>query len=161
MVRAIDGYLPTPAGQLPTPAPYPIADFAGAASTDTGGKPALALGGTIPGDLLSVLKQAISALATTAAGAATPAPTHIAFGLRAPQRPPAVPEGPPHPATPARATLSRTPLNPAPPPPPRPAQSLRITVALFTPGGFLLNTPDATIRSFEFGVDITTTTTPF
>lgn len=161
MVRAIDGYLPTPAGQLPTPAPYPIADFAGAASTDTGGKPALALGGTIPGDLLSVLKQAISALATTAAGAATPAPTHIAFGLRAHQPFTAVAEGAPQPDITMRANLFRIALNSAAPPPPRPAQSLRITVALFTPGGFLLNTPDATIRSFEFGVDITTTTTPF
>lgn len=160
MVRAIDGYVPAAAGALPTPAPYPVADFASTASTDTGGKPALALGGTVPGDLLSALKQSVAALATTAAAATIPAPTHIAFALRAHLPYPAVAEGAVQPDVSVRANLFRLALAPAAPPPARPAQSLRINISLSVPGGWLLNTPDASVRSLEFGVDIATTTAP-
>ena len=161
MVLAIDGYKSAAAGKLPEPAPYPIADFAGGAATDTGGKPALALGGTVPGDLLSALKSAVAALATTAAGAARPAPTHIAFGLRGHLPYPAVAEGGVLPDVSARVNLFRIALAAAAPPPPRPVRSLFVSVSLSVPGGWLLNTPDATVRSLEFGVDIAATTTPF
>jgi large repetitive protein len=161
MVLAIDGYKSAAPGKLPDPAPYPVADFAGGAATDTGGKPALALGGTVPGDLLSALKQAVAGLATTAAAAVRPAPTHIAFGLRGHLPYPPVAEGAVVPDISSRANLFRIALTSAAPPPSRPAQSLFVNISLSVPGGWLLNTPNATVRSLEFGVDIATKTTPF
>jgi hypothetical protein len=84
LVRAADGWLPAPAaGELPIAAPFPVGAFAAPGSTDTGGVPALALGGRLAGDLLDHIKQALGSLAVSAASAVTPPPTHLAFGVRA------------------------------------------------------------------------------
>ncbi len=86
IVRALDGYTtPATANAVAAASPYPVAafNFTGTGTTDTGGVSALALGGSLAGNLLDPVKQAIAAMATAAAGAATPAPTHISFGLRA------------------------------------------------------------------------------
>ena len=69
LTRALDGYLPPPAaGALPMAWPYPVADFTGTGTTDTGGVPALALGGKLGGvagvDLLAELKTALAARIT-------------------------------------------------------------------------------------------------
>jgi large repetitive protein len=87
ILGALDGYLPAAAGNPPVANPYPYGsfNFSGTPSLDTGGRPVLALGSTLTGPLLTSLQQVFSALATTAAAPnpAPPAPTHIAFGIRA------------------------------------------------------------------------------
>jgi hypothetical protein len=158
MIRALDGYLPPPSAKaLPVPAPYPATAFVGSAVTDTGGKPALALGGTIPGNLIDSLKQAASALATQAAAAARPAPTHIAFGLRAHLPFPVANSGDVNADASLRANLFRVKLRDAVAEPARPAQSLGVYVFLNRPGDWI--TPN--VRTVELGVDISTKATPF
>jgi hypothetical protein len=158
MTRALDGYLPPPApGELPIPAPYPAAAFTGSATADTGGRPALALGGTIPGDLLDSLRQAASALSTQAAAAARPAPTHIAFGARAHLPFPTAPAGEVNADASLRADMFRVKLRDAVAEPARPARGLGVRVYLNRPGDWL--TPN--VRTAEFGVDIAPTATPF
>ena len=85
LLTAIDGYLPSAnPGGLPVPWPYPVDDFAGAPSTDTGGVPALALGGLLGGapgvDLLGGLQAAAAAVLSAFTAAA---PTHLGYGVQA------------------------------------------------------------------------------
>ncbi|HYK35314.1 DUF6603 domain-containing protein [Alloacidobacterium sp.] len=88
VLSALDGYLPpAAAGALPTLNPYPVASFNPTvpSGVDTGGRPALALGSQLPGDLLTSLKQFLGTLAEqqAAPNLAPPTATHIAFGMRA------------------------------------------------------------------------------
>lgn len=88
ILTALDGYLPpSVAGNLPIPNPYPVSSFNPTvpAGLDTGGRPALALGSQLKGDLLTSLKQFLGLLAEKQAtpNPAPPTPTHLAFGVRA------------------------------------------------------------------------------
>ena len=171
IVAAMDGMKPASApGALPSTAPYPVGsfNFAGS-STDTGGRPALALGGTLTGRLLDAIKTATAALATTAANpvAPPPAPTHIGVGVRA-----ALPLPSPSPAdltvdASARADVFRIKLHDGVADPPRPAHALRVRTRLSRPGGWLaggassyvgpgLPTLDTRVRWAELGVNINT-----
>jgi hypothetical protein len=81
--QALDGYAPPPAPGQPAPAwPFGVGDFAGIASADTGGVPALAIPGQLGGaagvDLLGAIGGAIAAQLT----AATPQPpARLGLGL--------------------------------------------------------------------------------
>ena len=166
LVTALDGYLPPASpGALAVPAPYPAGSFAGTATTDTGGRPALALGGTLPGSLFELLKQACSARAGEAVGAARPAPTHISFGARARLGLPAAKPGDVQADAFLRASMFRVRLRDGVAEPARPAQALGVRVELERPGGWLVGAAssfggpgstlvDVRVRSAEFGVDI-------
>ena len=141
LLSAIDGYLPpASAGGLPVAWPYPVGDFGGAASTDTGGVPALALGGLLGNtggaDLLSALKTAAAA---TLAAVTAAAPTHVAYGVEG-----ALPLGAVTPvgaSVTLRLDLGRLPLGSGVAAPPRPAQAMSVTMALASPGGWLAGGP--------------------
>ena len=164
IIKAVDGYVPGAAGTLPIATTYPVGSFAGAGTTDTGGVQALALGGTLSGGLLDLLTQATGALATKAAGAAMPAPTHLAFGVRAALALPAAVTGVQVDAN-VRADAFRIKLSSAAPAPSRPPNALAVRVKLSRPDDWLVgsassfagaNLPpvDVRVRWAEFGVDI-------
>ena len=137
----------TPGG-LPIPAPYPVADFVGAPSTDTGGVPALSLGGqlggTTPVDLLTSLKTALAAQ-INAFTAATP--THLGCGAQVQLDLGGTPAG----GTSATTTVSadaslridigRLALAAGAPAPARPAHALTASASLWRPGGWLAGDP--------------------
>jgi len=175
LLGAIDGYRPpASAGALPVAAPYPVGDFAGAASTDTGGVPALALGGRIAAagaDLLGALKSAASAAASAYTAAA---PTHLAFGVRASL--PLGSGGSIEADAAVRVDAGRVALANGAAEPARPAHALTVRVALAQPGGWLAGGPlsfaglgaaplDVRVRSAELGVTLSAngavTATPF
>lgn len=85
LLHALDGYLPAQtAGALPVRWPYPIANFTGGGTIDTGGVPALTLGGQIGGaEGISLLGSLQAALAARVTAAAAAPPTHLAFGVQA------------------------------------------------------------------------------
>lgn len=160
LLQALDGYVAPPvAGALPVPWPYPVADFTGTGSTDTGGAPALALGGQLGGDLLSSLK---TALAARIAAVTVAAPTHLAFGTQF-----ALPLGSTGASAVAaaamlRADIGRLALNAGAVAPARPAQAFTATVAFWRPGGWLFGGPlsysgggpltDIRVRSAQAGL---------
>jgi large repetitive protein len=142
---ALDGYLPPPsASALPVPWPYPVADFDGASSTDTGGVPALALGGqlggTTPVDLLSSLQTALAAQIGTFTAVA---PTHLGCGVQLQLPLGGTPGGGTSATTAVSATaglridVGRLALASGAPAPTRPAHALTATVSLWQPGGWL------------------------
>ena len=146
LTQALDSYLPPPnAGALPEAWPYPVADFTGTATTDTGGVPALALGGTVGGaagaDLLSALK---TALAMRIAAAVVAPATHLSFGARY-----ALPLGTSTGGTTTvvsadaslRLDIGRLALASGAADPGRPAQAVTAEVALHTTGGWLTGDP--------------------
>ena len=172
VVQALDAYLPPPSvGMLPVLAPYPVGSFAGAASIDTGGKPALALGGTLSGNLLDFAKQAANTLAIQAAGAARPTPTHISSGVRTHAvLPVANPSDVRVDAT-LRMSLFRVSLASGAPPPPHSAQTFGVRISLSKPDDWLVGGPqsfagagnplaDVRVRWCEFGIDIETGSAP-
>jgi hypothetical protein len=166
IVEAIDGYLPPQSpGMLPVLAPYPVGSFAGTASTDTGGRPALALGGTLTTDLLDFAKQAASTLAGQAAGAARPAPTHMRFGLRIHALLPAPNPGDVQVDVSVRMNLFRVALTSDVSTPPGSAQAFGVRISLSRPGDWLVGAPqsyaglgnplsDVRVRRCEFGIDV-------
>ena len=90
IVLALDGFQPpATTGALPSASPFPAGSFpapiTAPASINSGSRPVLAIGSQLSGNLLDLLKPALSALANSAAnpGVTPPAPTHIAFGARA------------------------------------------------------------------------------
>jgi len=141
LLQALDGYLPpATGGALPTAWPYPVGDFAGAASTDTGGVPALALGGQLGGaagvDLLSSLQAA--AAASPAAFTAA-APTHLGYGVRI-----GLPLGADvavAAAAAVRIDVGRLALQDGVPDPPRSAHALSVNMSLSKQGGWLAGGP--------------------
>lgn len=169
LLRALDGYIPPPdAGALPVPATYPAGDFnfTGGDATDTGGKPALALGGALNGDLLALLTPWVTALGTSAASPATPppAPTHIGFGMRVHSGFPAPSPGNVAIDASLRLDACRVKFSSAVTEPPRPAQAVRVRTRITRPGGWLVGasssfsgvgaTPlDVRVRWAEIGVD--------
>ena len=162
---ALDGYLPPSAGGLPPAAPYPYGDFVGAAGTDTGGVPALALGGQLGGaagvDLLAALKTSASAAVSAFVAKA---PTHLAFGAKM-----ALPLGADSAVAAdaaVRLNAGRLALQSAAPNPPQPACSLSVDLAISRPGGWLAGGPlsyaglgaapvDIRVRSAELGAVFT------
>ena len=155
---AMDGFKdPDGAGTLPVPAPYPAGSFTGSANTDTGGKPAFALGGTISGNLLDLLKQAAAAVGTQAVAAARPAPTHLAFGIRAHLALPAASRAAVNVDASVRTSVFRVKLNAPAPDPPHSAQAFGARIELSRPDGFLVGTAalgDVRVRRCDFGLDI-------
>lgn len=142
LVVALDGYTPPSApGLLPTAAPYPVASFLGTAATDTGGVPALAIPSQLAGSLQSALNSAAAVMATNAAAGARPLPTHLCFGVAA-ALDMAVPQANQIAVdTRLRANLVRIKLRSGVADPPRPAQSLRVSLAIERPGGWLVGGP--------------------
>lgn len=182
--RALDGYLPSPtAGGLPVSWPYPVADFDGTGSIDTGGVPALALGGQIGGaagvDLLGSLK---TALATKITAYAATAPTHLSFGVRA-QLGLGLGTSSATSVTSLVSTTAgfridagRIALQSGAADPARPAHALTASTALISPGGWLVGDPRSyagtappvgvRVRGAELGLTVvldnaTPTATPF
>lgn len=165
IVEAIDGFRRSPDGELPQSIPYPVGSFAGTASTDTGGVPALALGSTLGSSLLDELKQSLGTMATNVAAAPTPAPTHISFGIRASLGLPPAGSDLSVEAT-LRADAFRVALRPGVAEPARPRHSLIVNIVLERPGGWLVGTPqahtgvgspivDVRLRRAELGATIT------
>jgi hypothetical protein len=156
LIRAADQYIEAPGpGQIPTPAPFPVAAFTAPGTIDTGGVPALALGGPITGDLLEQLKQALAARATGAANAARPAPTHLAFGIRS--RLDFGVGGRVRVDAYLRGDAFRVPLKAGAPEPPRPAQALTVQIVLSSNDGWLAGSPadDVRVRWAELMLSIT------
>ena len=170
LLRALDGYLPNPAaGGLPIPATYPAGDFnfTSGTATDTGGKPAFALGGTLSGELLALITPWVNALGTRAANPAVPPspPTHIGFGMRLHMSVPAPAAGEVAIDSSVRLDACRVKLSAAAAEPPRPAQALRVRTQISRPGGWLvgassafggLGSPplDVRVRWAEVGLDL-------
>jgi hypothetical protein len=166
VIQAVDGYLPpAKAGLLSVLAPYPVGSFAGTASTDTGGKPALALGGTLGGSLLDLAKQAAGTLATQAAGTARTAPTHISFGVRTHAALPAADPNDVQVDATLRMSVFRVALASGAPPPPHSAQAFGARISLSKPDDWLVGGPqsfagagnplaDVRVRWCEFGIDV-------
>ena len=141
LLNAIDGYLPPASiGGLPVPWPYPVDDFAGAPSTDTGGVPALALGGLLGGatgvDLMGGLQAAAAAVLSAFTAAA---PTHLGYGVQAGLSLGAVTSV--DAAATVRLDIGRVPLTSAAAEPDRPAQAMSVTLALSRAGGWLVGGP--------------------
>jgi len=170
IVQAMDGYLAPPtAGMLAPEVSYPVGSFAGTASNDTGGKPALALGGALGGNLLDFIKQATSALATAAAAAPRPVPTHISFGLRAHSALPASDPSDAQVDVSVRTSLFRVALADGAPPPLRSAQAFGVGITLSRPGDWLVggavnsdidSLTGIRVRWCEFGIDAEAGTSP-
>ncbi len=167
IVQAMDGYTTTTvANAVAVKSPYPIGsfNFSGAGTTDTAGVSALALGGTIPGDLLDAAKQAIGAMATTASAAATTTPTHLSFGLRSALNLGGTHAGDVSAVAKVRADVFRIALQNPGAPVARPEHALSVQILLSRPGGWLLGGPstydpvagfvDVRVRCAELGVDI-------
>jgi Family of unknown function (DUF6603) len=169
LLLALDGYLPpAAAGQLPIPWPYPVADFDGAGTTDTGGVPGLALGGQLGGaagvDLLASLKTALAARIQAVAVAA---PTHLAFGVQIGLDLGGGTSGTATVSADAdlRIDIGRLALTGGAAEPTRPARALTARAVLSRPGGWLVGdsrsyvgTPspvDIRVRGAELGLKVT------
>jgi hypothetical protein len=165
LTQALDGYLPGASGALPTPWPYPVGAFTATGATDTGGVPALALGGQLDGspgvDLLGGLRTA----ASTAIGAVTAAaPTHLGFGVRT-----ALTSGGHTDVTAngsVRLDVGRVALRTGVSEPSRPAHALTASASLSRAGGWLAGGPlsytgpsnplvNVRVRSAELGLVVT------
>ncbi|MEO7040098.1 MAG: hypothetical protein ABI446_12540, partial [Gemmatimonadaceae bacterium] len=158
LLVALDGYRAIAADALPIASPYPIADFAGNGSTDTGGVPALALGGALGGadgiDLVAELRTALSAKIA----ATTPAlPTHLGYGVRVDIPLGSDEDGAVTADAEVRLDLGRLALGTGATEPARPAQALTVMTSIVRPSGWLTGGPAAPIRvrSAEFGVVVT------
>ena len=169
LVQALDGYVPPDApGHLPTPLPYPVSSFNfTSASTDTAGRPALALGGPLSNSLLSVLKPAVGALANSAANPTTtpPAPTHLAFGFRTRLGYPVASAAQVAVEAFLRADLLRIALRDGVAEPPHPAQVIHLRAKLSRSNGWLVGASsafagsglppvDVRVRWAELGADV-------
>jgi hypothetical protein len=156
--RALDGYVPAKdSGTLPAPAPYPTGSFSGTPSTDTGGRPAFAIGSSLPGTLQQTVTAAVAGLATKAGAAGRTAPTHLSLGVRARVGLPSSAKSPVAADASLRAGLFRIPLESNPAKPERPAQFLSVDSELSRPGDWLAGEPGlgtARVRSVEFGIDM-------
>lgn len=168
IVQAVDGYTaPATANAVAVKAPYPVGsfNFSGAGSTDTGTVSALALGGSLTVDLLASLKQAVAAMSTAAAGAATPAPTHIGFGLRSGLSLGSTAVGDVDASAAVRIDAFRVALSNPAAPIARPEHAASVRIGLSRPGDWLLGGAssydptrgfsDVRVRWAELGVDIT------
>lgn len=168
VVQALDGYLPAASGQLPKAVPYPVGSFANPGSTDTGGRPALALGSQLPGTLLDFLKTTMSALATAAATPSAPpaAPTHLAFGVRSHLDFAGQTTGQYAVDVSLRADAFRVALQKGAPAPARPPYGVAVRAQITNPTGWVVGESsafagaglppvDVRVKSMEMGVDIT------
>ncbi|HEX3091502.1 MAG TPA: hypothetical protein VHW72_02700, partial [Candidatus Angelobacter sp.] len=169
LLRALDGYTTSPtAGSLPVPSIYPAGDFnfTSGDPADTGGKPALALGGTLTGNLLALTSSWATALGTSAASPAVPppAPTHLGFGMRVHAGLPAPALGDVAIDSSLRFDACRVKLSSAAEEPARPAQGIRVRTKISRPGGWLVGASssfggagsaplDVRVRWAEVGVD--------
>jgi hypothetical protein len=174
IVQALDGYTtPQTANAVPVASPYPVAafNFTATGTTDTGGVNALALGGSLAGNLLDPVKQAIAAMATAAAAAATPAPTHISFGLRAALSLGNTPANAVDASATVRLDAFRVALAQPEAPIARPERAVSLRIRLSRPGDWLVGGPssydpvagfvDVRVRWAELGLDIGATVKPY
>ena len=153
LIVAMDGFLPAAApGLLPVANSFPAAAFTVPASTDTGGVPALAIGGTLADDLLIQMKQALATLANSAAASTIPAPTHLSFGARA--RLDFGANGDIHADVRVRGDASRVALRPGVAEPARPPHAFTVQIALYENDGWLVGSPaeDIRVRWAELGL---------
>ncbi|HLW76425.1 MAG TPA: hypothetical protein VKS01_05555, partial [Bryobacteraceae bacterium] len=173
-MSALDGYTtPQTANAVPVATPYPVAafNFTGTGTTDTGGVSALALGGSLAGNLLDPVKQAVAAMATAAAGAATTAPTHISFGVRAALALGNTPANSVDVSAKVRVDAFRVALGKPEAPITRPERAASVRIRLSRPGDWLAGGPssfdpvagfvDVRVRWAELGVDIGATVKPY
>jgi hypothetical protein len=174
IVRALDGYAaPASANAVATSSPYPVAtfNFTGAGSSDTKGVPALALGGTLSSALLDRVQQAVAAMATTAASAATLAPTHLSCGIRAKLDLGPTPASAVDVTAKVRIDAFRVALSKPEAAITRPERAMSVRVRLSRPGDWLIGGPssydahgnfvDVRVRWAELGADISSSTKPF
>lgn len=170
LLRALDGYIPNPtAGGLPLPATYPAGDFnlTTGDPTDTGGKPALALGGALSGDLLTLVSPWVTSLGTAGGNPATPPapPTHLGFGVRLHIGVPPSGTGDVAIDSSVRLDACRIKLSTGATEPARPAQALRVRTQISRTGGWLVGASssfggvaslllDVRVRWAEVGVDL-------
>jgi large repetitive protein len=137
LVTALDAYVVSAPGTPPVPLVYPLASFGPATATDTGGVPALALAGRLPGGLLAALGEAVDRLAG-AVPPVTAAPTHLAVGLRTALDVPAAPDGDVAVAATVQADVGRVPLERGTAEPARSARRIIVGLSLDRPGGWLV-----------------------
>ncbi|HVT96713.1 MAG TPA: hypothetical protein VHE33_04350, partial [Acidobacteriaceae bacterium] len=152
LTLAADGYAPASgAGQLPVPAPFPVAAFADPGSTETGGVPALAIGSSLNADLLAAVKTGVASLA---GGVSNPAPTHLAFGIRS--RVDFGTDGDVQVDAFVRADAGRFALSTDAAEPARPAHALNASVTLTRPDDWLAGSPSSPerVRWMEMGISV-------
>lgn len=169
LLSALDGYLSATPGSLPIPNPYPLGSFNPTvpAGVDTAGRSALAIGSQLAGDMLTSLKQLFSTVATSKATptVAPPAPSHIAFGVRA-HLPIAGGPTPISTDVHLRANAFRVKFDSAAGEPSHDPHALHARLVLTRPGGWLAGAAspfagpgipqvDVRVRWAELGVDIT------
>jgi hypothetical protein len=135
---ALDSYLPPPApNQLPVANPYPFGSFAAPGTVETGGVPALALGGTLGADLLGVLRTTLANKAAAVAAGPVVAPTHLAFAVQGHLNVPAAAPGAIAVDASIRADAFRIALHAGAPEPARPKHSVTILATLTDSDGWL------------------------
>ncbi len=135
---ALDSYLPAPApNQLPVANPYPFGSFAPAGTIETGGVPALALGGTLGADLFSTARTALANKASAIAAGPVTVPTHLSFAVQGHLAVPSAANGAVAVDASIRADAFRIALHKGAPEPARPKHSLTIRATLSNPAGWL------------------------
>ncbi len=156
MTVAMDGLVPAPApGQLPIPQIFPVVAFSQPSTTDTGGVPALAIGGAMNISLFSQMKQALLDLATASVAAAKATPTHLSFGARA--RLDFGSDGEIETNVSIRCDAARVALQAGAAEPPRPKRAFGVQVAFARPGDWLVGSASSNtrLRWAELGATIT------
>ena len=152
LCSALDSYLPAPApNQLPVANPYPFGSFAPAGTIETAGVPALALGGTLGGDLLGTLRTTLANKAAAVAGGLVTTPTHLAFAIQGHLD---VPNGGPGDATvdaSIRIDAFRIALKKGASEPVRPEHSATILARLTDPSGWVAGSATSFV---ELGVPL-------
>ena len=176
LLQILDGYLPpATVGGLPVASPFPAGSFpvpiTAPSSIDSGGRPVLAIGGTLSGTLLDALKPALAAIANSAAHPVTTsaAPTHLAFGARAHINLATTSAGSVDVDTTLRGDLFQLALHSGAAAPPHPAHGLHVRAKLTNPNGWLVGASssvagtslppvDVRVRWAEIGADVYTDT---
>ncbi len=135
---ALDSYLPAPApNQLPVANPYPFGSFAPTGTVETGGVPALALGGTLGADLFTTLRTTLANQAAALASGPVTAPTHLAFAIQGHLGVPDAANGAVAVDASIRVDAFRVALRAGAPEPARPKHSVTILATLTNPAGWL------------------------
>ena len=125
------------------------------APPDTAGVPALAIAGGVEQSLFAQVKQALRDLATVSAATARPAPTHLAFGVRAHLD--FGEDGEVHTDVALRCDAARIALQASAPEPPRPARGFGLKISLARPGDWLAGSAASPTRVRWAELGVTTT----
>lgn len=163
IVHVLDGYTPAAKpGELPPLFALPLGLLAPNDEVDTGGRPALALGGPLAGDLLAAGKAALVALAAREAVAVRAAPTHLAFGVGASLGQVATGASDYVVESTLAMGLARLAIQDAAPEPPHATNAITVEIELSRDGGWLaggpsalISTPvDARVRALRLALDL-------